>query len=121
MTDPSRHLPGARAVALLLVAGLLGTMERAWSRPHPRSGDASVAVSPPWPDSRLDINSASEAQLDLLPGVGPQLARRIVEHRQRHGPFDAIERVTDVSGIGPRTLQRMRPHVVVEVMRASHD
>ena len=50
---------------------------------------------------RLDLNTATVADLDALPGIGPVLAQRIVDHRTAHGPFASVEQLDDVSGIGP--------------------
>jgi competence protein ComEA len=49
----------------------------------------------------LDLNSATVADLDALPGIGPVLAQRIVDHRTAHGPFTSVDQLDDVSGIGP--------------------
>jgi competence protein ComEA len=51
--------------------------------------------------SRIDLNTATAGELDALPGIGPVLAQRIVDHRTRHGPFEAVEELDDVPGIGP--------------------
>jgi competence ComEA-like helix-hairpin-helix protein len=58
---------------------------------------------------KLDLNDASEIELDRLPGVGPALARRIIEHREGVGPFRSAEDLLEVSGIGPATLARIAP------------
>ncbi len=58
---------------------------------------------------RLDPNRASAEELDRLPGVGPVLAARIVAHRESEGPFLALDSLLAVAGIGPATLDRMRP------------
>ena len=62
----------------------------------------------------IDLNSASAAELDLLPGVGPALAARIIAYRQEHGSFASVDQLDNVKGIGPRTLERLRPLVKVE-------
>jgi competence protein ComEA len=49
----------------------------------------------------VDLNSATVADLDALPGLGPVLAQRIVDHRTAHGPFGSVDELDDVSGIGP--------------------
>jgi len=49
----------------------------------------------------LDLNTATVADLDALPGIGPVLAQRIVDHRTAHGPFTSVDQLDDVSGIGP--------------------
>lgn len=59
------------------------------------------------------INLASAGELEGLPGVGPVLAQRIVEHRERHGPFSTVEDLLDVSGIGEAKLAAIREHITV--------
>lgn len=63
---------------------------------------------------RLDPNTAGSADLQLLPGIGPALAGRIVAHRQAHGPFQRLSDLAAVRGIGPRTLQRLEGLVEVK-------
>jgi len=72
-------------------------------------------VSRPAPalDARLDLNRATEAELALLPGIGPNRAQQIVKHRDRQGGFRAVDDLLDVPGIGPNTLQRIRADVCV--------
>ncbi len=62
---------------------------------------------------RVDVNRATEAELDALPGIGPALARRIVEYRRTHGPFRRVEDLLEVPGIGPAKLQALRPLIVL--------
>jgi competence ComEA-like helix-hairpin-helix protein len=62
----------------------------------------------------VDINSADVAELGELPQVGPNLARRMIEHRERHGPFRTFDDLLRVKGIGPKTLEALRPHVRFE-------
>jgi competence ComEA-like helix-hairpin-helix protein len=59
----------------------------------------------------IDLNAADATALDRLPGVGPVLAARIVEHRRAHGPFERVDDLRAVRGIGPRLLERLRPCV----------
>jgi len=61
----------------------------------------------------FDINAASAADLELLPGVGPALARRIVAHRAQHGAFVSVDGLRAVHGIGPKTIERLRPLISV--------
>ena len=56
----------------------------------------------------ISLNSASPAELDLLPGIGPSLANAIVSYRQAHGPFQEVEQLLDVPGIGPSKLEAIR-------------
>jgi len=63
--------------------------------------------------AHLDLNRATAADLDALPGIGPVLAGRIVARRSRAGPFRRPEDLLAVPGIGPRLLERLRPRIVV--------
>jgi len=65
------------------------------------------------PASPLDLNRAGERDLIRLPGVGPAIARRILAYRQAHGRFTSVQELRHVRGIGPRTLERIRPHLRV--------
>jgi competence protein ComEA len=53
------------------------------------------------------------AELDALPGIGPVLARRIVEFRREHGPFRRVDELRAVRGVGPKLLERIRSSVAV--------
>lgn len=61
----------------------------------------------------VDINTAAAAALQNLPGVGPVIAAAIEEHRANHGPYDSVDALLDVTGIGPAKLDQLRPHVSV--------
>jgi len=62
----------------------------------------------------ININTADEALLELLPGIGPAYAKRSIEYRTQHGPFTDVDQLEDISGIGPKTMQKLRPNVVIE-------
>lgn len=72
-------------------------------------------LEPPNPRTAppLDLNSATAAELEGLPFVGPYMARQIVAHRARHGPFTAVDSLVRVPGIGPATLTRIRDRLRV--------
>lgn len=57
----------------------------------------------------VNINSASESELDELPGVGPVTAKNIIAWRDAHGRFSRIEELEEVTGIGPKTLAKLKP------------
>ncbi|MGQ9832319.1 MAG: helix-hairpin-helix domain-containing protein [Candidatus Villigracilaceae bacterium] len=65
------------------------------------------------PDSLIDINYATAEELETLPGIGPTLAMRIVQYRDEHGPFQAIEDIMNVSGIGPSLFGRIKDYIYV--------
>ncbi|MEU6780914.1 ComEA family DNA-binding protein [Nonomuraea angiospora] len=61
----------------------------------------------------LDLNSATTDQLEQLPGVGEVLAARIAQFRDTHGGFTAVEQLREVTGIGPRKYDELKPKVRV--------
>lgn len=106
--------PSRRSRLLHLWALLtLGLLVRALAKglgaaaPGPFDGGTGAMVTP----LVLDPNQAAVAELATLPGLGPQRAAAIVLHRVRHGPFRDIADLERVDGIGPATLELLRPHV----------
>ncbi|MFU8819065.1 MAG: ComEA family DNA-binding protein [Desulfurivibrio sp.] len=80
--------------------------------------DPVLTPSPPPPPHQaiftfdpISLNRADQQTLAFLPGIGPTLARRIIEHRQVHGPFQSTDQLLQVPGIGPKTLERIHPLV----------
>ncbi len=79
-------------------------------RAKPNLEEDSRSIRKESPNELLDLNNASEAELVQLPGVGPILARRIIEAR----PFVAIEDLLKVKGIGTKTFAKIKPYVTVK-------
>jgi len=78
------------------------------------------AGSKPAPTAKVNINTASVAQLETLPGVGPALAGRIVEHRQKSGNFRTTQELMNVKGIGEKNYARIEQWLTVsEVPKAA--
>jgi competence protein ComEA len=65
------------------------------------------------PAGVVNLNTADVATLDGLPGIGPVLAQRIVDHREEQGPFRQVEDLLDVAGIGPAILEHLADAVAV--------
>ena len=59
----------------------------------------------------MDVNTATLAELDTLPGVGPVLAQRILDWRAQNGRFTSVDELGEISGIGDAVLARLRPLV----------
>jgi competence ComEA-like helix-hairpin-helix protein len=95
----------ARSTSPVAGAAAPAAVARA-AAPAPQRGApvASPADSGP---AMLDLNAASPAELESLPGIGPTLARRIVAHRRAHGRFREVGELIAVRGIGPRLLARI--------------
>jgi len=100
-----------RAAALCALAaalgGLLAASPAAAAPPDPArsGGSASIGV--------VNINTASVDELQALPGIGEARARAIVERREKSGPFDSVEQLGEIRGIGASLVERLRPHVTL--------
>ncbi len=64
-------------------------------------------------ENKINLNTASAAELSILPGIGEVLAERIVAYRREHGTFTAVEEVMNVSGIGETKFEAMKDYITV--------
>lgn len=88
------------------------------SQPFVESDDRFILGAPNaagalMPDGRVDINRATAEELQTLPGIGPALAARIIEMRERRGGFVYPEELLDVSGIGPARYERLLEYITI--------
>lgn len=79
------------------------------SKGEPRGASADR----PAESGLMSINTAGVEQLQELKGIGPALAQAIVDYREEYGPFQRVEDLLAVSGIGPKTLEDLRPYITV--------
>lgn len=79
----------------------------------PAAGTAAAPGSGGAPGELINLNTATAGQLDALPGVGPVLAQRIVDHRTAHGSFRSVDELREVDGIGETRFQRLKKLVTV--------
>lgn len=77
-------------------------------QPYKTSGGKNTATKKNFTGT-VNLNTASLQQLQLLPGIGPKMAQRIVAYRQQVGSFQSVEQLLNVSGIGPKKLENLRP------------
>jgi competence protein ComEA len=77
------------------------------------SSGLAVAAGKPAPTGKVNINTASVEQLTALPGVGPALASRIVEHRQKAGSFKTPAELMNVKGIGEKNYNKIQGYLTV--------
>ena len=62
---------------------------------------------------KINLNTATAEQLQTLPGVGPSIAKRILDHRAKNGKFNKVEEILNVKGIGEKKFQKMKDRLVV--------
>lgn len=90
--------------------------------PPPASQPAREPVPEPVPEPepeppadplsvRINVNTATASELQALPGIGPVLSGRVVYYRAANGPFRSLRDLTEVSGIGPKTAEKLAPYV----------
>jgi len=102
--------PSARVTAALALVAALALGAAA-----PVAAPAeSEARKPAAPTRTIDLNTATVEQLVEVPGIGQALAERIVEFRQKEGPFRRVEDLMKVRGIGEKSLEKMRPWLTVK-------
>lgn len=109
-----RALAWIAAGLLLMAAGVLLAAHLKLDQPvsfrmsAPRAvlrQDERMAV--PWPEGTVDLNAGGVEELDKLYGVGPAIAARIIEEREKNGPFTYPEDLLNVNGIGQKTLDKL--------------
>jgi competence protein ComEA len=77
------------------------------------SAGTAAAAGKAAPAGKVNINSASAEQLGTLPGVGAKLAARIVEHRQKSGPFKSVQELMNVKGVGEKNFEKLQPYLTL--------
>lgn len=119
LTAAGGPLPGTDTTALNLarpvtdgeqiLVGITPPPSAAGAAADASTGGGSTSGGPP--DSPLHLNTATEPQLDALPGVGPVTAQRILAYRTQHGSFTSAQQLRQIPGIGPRKLATLQPLV----------
>ena len=108
----SRSLTFARRAAL--VAGVLGSFLLAPAVMHAQAPAPTTEKAAPV----VNLNTASAADLENLPGVGAKMAERILEYRQKNGPFKKIEDLMNVKGIGEKNFLKLKARLTVTAPKA---
>jgi competence protein ComEA len=77
------------------------------------SSGVAFAAAKPAPTGKVNLNTATADQLTTLPGVGPKLAVRIVEHRTKSGSFKSVQELMNVRGIGEKNFEKIQGYLTV--------
>lgn len=99
ISDLEKQITDSKTVAVAPVAEAV---------PAPSSATKSAT-----PTGKININTATAAQLDSLPGIGPTYSQRIVDYRNTNGPFSSIDKIQDVKGIGPKTYDKFKDLIML--------
>jgi competence protein ComEA len=107
-TIDMRHL----VLATLALAAITGASSTpAIAR---QEGKAPAKSSKPAASTQVvNVNTASAADFEALPGIGPKLAARIVDYRQKNGPFKKIEELMNVQGLGEKNFLKLKPQLTL--------
>ena len=81
----------------------------------------SKAVAKPASTAPVNINTASAAEFEGLPGIGAAMAARIVEYRQKNGPFKKIEDLMNVRGLGEKNFLKLKPQLTLVGAKTDND
>src|SRR5262245_45257856 len=85
-------------------------------------GKASApAAAKPAAATVVNLNAATAAELEGLPGIGAKTAARIVEYRQKNGPFKKVEDVMNVRGVGEKNFLKLKPQLSVAAVKSEHE
>lgn len=110
MSKAEKRLVAAAVVLVVLTAAFFAV-------PAPRAALVSAPMEPVQtaaPTQRLNINLATQQQLDELPGIGPVIAGRIVSYREENGAFASEEELLEVEGIGSARLEAIRDYIICQ-------
>ncbi len=77
------------------------------------SVSALAQKSNPATTEKVNLNSATVEQLQSLPGIGPSLAKNIIDHRTKVGKFNRVEEIINVKGVGEKKFQKIKDRLVV--------
>jgi competence protein ComEA len=70
-------------------------------------------AQPVAPTQVVNVNTATTAQFEALPGIGPSMAQRIVSYREKNGPFKKLEDLMNIQGIGEKSFLKLRPFLTI--------
>jgi len=103
----------AALLALMIAAGPGAALAQQAPPPAP------APKTDPAPQTPVNLNTATKADLEKLPGIGPSMAQRILDYRQKNGSFKKIEELMNIQGIGEKSFLKLRPLLIVTPIKAT--
>ena len=100
-------------VALTVLLAALPCLAAAQAKPTP-------AAAKPAATTIVNLNTASATDFEGLPGIGAKTAARIVEYRQKNGPFKKVEELMNVRGVGEKSFLKQKPQLTIAAAKADH-
>ena len=108
-----------KLLSIVAVSCLLGALPTGAAAAQSKSAARSAAK--PASTAIVNLNTASATDLEGLPGIGAKTAARIVEYRQKNGPFKKVEELMNVRGVGEKNFLKLKPQITVGTAKADHD
>lgn len=105
-------------LSIVAVTGLLTAQPLAATAAQSKSTARSSAK--PAVTTIVNINTASATELEALPGIGAKTAARIIDHRQKNGPFKKVEELMNVRGVGEKAFLKLKPQISVGAVKSEH-
>ena len=105
----------AAAVFAIVVFAQPASAAPAQDKAAPRSAAKPSATA------LVNLNTATATDLEVLPGIGAKTAARIIEYRQKNGPFKKIEELMNVRGVGEKNFLKLKPQLSVGAAKADHE
>jgi competence protein ComEA len=102
----------------IAVVSLCGVLQSAHAAQAQKAASTRPAPKPAAAAAPININTASAGDLSTLPGIGAKTAERIIEYRQKNGPFTKIEQLMNVRGVGEKNFLKLRTQINVGAPKA---
>ena len=109
------------ALSLVLFSCVLCAVPSAALAQGAQPKGAARSTAKPASTAIVNLNTASATDLEGLPGIGAKTAARIVEYRQKNGPFKKVEELMNVRGVGEKNFVKLKPQITVAPAKADHD